>query len=171
MILGWICQVHDPPRWQQWDSAFLALLSSDCWMRLMGRSACRFCPASHCRECTFILLFPLEKKTETAARVRLGLSSFWQRNIKTWSLNSERFRDRCRYNLGKNKPNKIKFSTSVWYLLLYECQKPMRLTRMNIFTDSGSEERCPAASHGKRTSIEIKNECLWGRRVKETSQK
>lgn len=133
-------------------------------MRTMGRSACRFCPASYCHEWTFSLPFPLKKGKETAARICLGLNSFWQRNIKTRSLNSERSRDRCRYNLGNNKPNKIKFSTSVWYLLLSECQKPMRLTCMNLSTDSGSKQHCPAASQGKNISIEIKNECLWGRR-------
>lgn len=138
-------------------------------MRLM--SPCRSCPASHCSELTFSLLFTLGKKKQTAARVCLGLSSFWPRNIKTWSLNSERFRDQYRYDLGKSKLNKIKFSTSVWYLLLSECQKPTRLTHMNIFTDSGSKEHCPAASQGKHISWEIRNECLWGRRGKETSQK
>lgn len=144
---GWF---WDESRWQQWDSALLALLSSDCWDEAD-------------REVSMQLPLPREdfqpsvssgkKKRETAARVCLGLSSFLPKNIKTRSLNSERFRDQCRNNLGKNKSNEIKFSTSVWYLLLSECQNPTRLTHMNISTDwqQGALSSClPEKEHIQR---------------------
>lgn len=161
MILGWI-QVT-AVRFCSLSSAQLWLLGWGWWG---GQHAA---PTAQRGLSAFCFLW--EKKRETAARVCLGLSSFLPKNIKTRSLNSERFRDQCRNNLGKNKSNEIKFSTSVWYLLLSECQKPTRLTHMNISTDSGSKEHCPAASQRKNISREIRNECLWGRRGKEASEK
>lgn len=166
MILGWsagcmTCQGDG------WDSALLALLSSELWDEANREVSMQILPTFVLSSVDFQPSLSAGEKKETAARVRLVLSSFQQKNIKICLLNSERFRDWCRYNLGKNKTNKRKrnslllFDTCFWV----SAQSQPRLTWLNLSADSDSKEQGPPASHWKNISIEIRNYCE-GRRKK-----
>lgn len=110
MILGWsagcmTCQGDG------WDSALLALLSCDLWDEANREVSMQILPTFVLSSVDYQPPLSAGEKKETAARVCLVLSSFQQKNIKICLLNSERFRDWCRYNLGKNKTNKRKWNS------------------------------------------------------------
>lgn len=164
MILGWPA-TYMTCQGDRGEILPSVLLSSDLWDEANEEVSVRILPIFVMSSVDFQPPLSAGEKKETAAQVCLVLSSFWQKNIKICSLNSERLRDWCRYNLGKNKNNKIKLNSLLLFGICFwmSAQSQLRLTWLNLSADSGSKQQGLPTSQWKNTSTEIKNDCLWGK--------